>query len=116
MPEYLAVMRSESLLEIVKPLLPFRSTGLQDSMWPSQTFDPLPLVRTELEFLRSHVLLEMRERRCARDRQHDRRSLQQPGERELHHADIVTLRFGFQRTARLAQRTSPTATDRRPRN
>src|SRR2546422_6016162 len=46
------------------------------------------LLRAELEFLRCHVLLEMRQRRCAGDRQHDRRSLQQPRERELHHADI----------------------------
>src|SRR5213076_3345681 len=58
----------------------------------------------------------MRERRCAGDRQHDRRSLQQPRERELHHADIVTFRFGFQRIARLTQRTAPAPTNRRPRN
>ena len=52
----------------------------------------------------------------SRDRQHDRRSLQQPGERELHDADIVTFRFGFQRMARLAQRTAPASANRRPRN
>src|SRR5439155_19543175 len=98
-----------------RSLLP-TSYFLRLSTLPRQIFDPLPLLRAELEFRRSHVLLEMRERRCARDRQHDRRSLQQPGERELHHADIVTFRFGFQLIVRLTQRTSPTPADRRPRN
>ena len=58
----------------------------------------------------------MRERRCARDRQHHRRSLQQPRERELHDADVVTFRFGFQWFARRAQRTAPTPAERRSRN
>src|SRR5437667_717457 len=103
-------------LDIERSAFASLSATSQFSTRPRQIFDPLPLVRTELEFRRSHVLLEMRERRCARDRQHDRRFLQQPGERELHDADIETSRFGFQCIAGLAQRTAPTATDRRPRN
>src|SRR5438128_3838499 len=74
----------------------------QLSTLPRQIFNPLPIVRSELEFRRSHVLLEMRERRCARDRQHDRRFLQQPGESELHDANVVTLCFGVQWIAGLA--------------
>src|SRR5581483_821818 len=42
--------------------------------------------------------------------------LQQPRERELHHADVATFRFGFQRITGLAQRGVPTAANRRPRN
>src|SRR5437016_4917442 len=38
------------------------------SQLPRQILDPLPIVRSELEFRGSHVLLEMRERRCPRDR------------------------------------------------
>ena len=39
-----------------------------------ELFDLLPLVRTELEFLGCHIFLEVRERRCARNRQHDRQT------------------------------------------
>ena len=39
-----------------------------------ELFNLLPLVRTELEFLGCHVFLEMRERRCPRNRQHDRQT------------------------------------------
>jgi hypothetical protein len=39
-----------------------------------ELFDLLPLIRTELKFLGCHVFLEMRERRCPRNRQHDRQT------------------------------------------
>ncbi len=40
----------------------------QSSTLSRQRFDPLPIVRSELEFRRRHVLLQMRERRCPGDR------------------------------------------------
>ena len=43
------------------------SLNNQLSTLSRQRLDPLPFLRAELEFGRTHVLLKMRERRCARD-------------------------------------------------
>src|SRR5438132_13015516 len=109
----LDVKRSALLLLVAFQL---SAINYQLSTFSGYRVDPLPLLGAELKFLRRYVLLKMCERRCARDWQHDRRFLQQPGERELHHADIVTLGFCFQWIIRLAQRRVPTAANRRPRN
>jgi len=45
----------------------FKLKGTPSTL-PRRIFDPLPIVRSELEFRRSHVLLQMREGRCPRDR------------------------------------------------
>jgi len=43
-----------------------------------QSVDRFPVGRSELDFGGGHVFLQMRERRCARNRQHDGRPLQKP--------------------------------------
>src|SRR5438874_5619422 len=52
----------------------------------SDLLDRFPILSRELNFRRGHVLFQVRERRRAGDRQHHRRSVQQPRERELHDA------------------------------
>src|SRR5437899_8131475 len=84
------------------------------SALPRQILNPLPILSGKLKFRGSHILFEMGERRCSGDWQHNRRFLQQPRERELHGADVMAFRFGFERIATLGQRTSPAPPNRSP--
>src|SRR3984957_7331692 len=68
------------------------------------------LVR-ELDRRRGDILLQMRDLAGARDRQHDRAALQEPGERDLAGARLVLVRDRIERRAGLRRRAG---VERRP--
>src|SRR5438045_3906883 len=55
--------------------------------------DRLPVFFRKLNFRRRDIFLQVRDRRRAGDRQHHRRSVQQPRQRELHDARVMTFHF-----------------------
>src|SRR5919106_1586500 len=75
------------------PVAPESCRGLQ----------PLDVGGVELDRLRRHVLLEVLDRRRARDRQHHRRARQQPGERELPRRRVVPPSQVVEGTARAGE-------------
>src|ERR1700730_7836188 len=98
-----------------KKLVSFFSLPASELRSLRHLFDPLPLGSRELDLRRCHVFLQMRNRRSARDRQHHRRSLEEPGQRKLIDRDAGPFRFRCERTVWLGKRTSASA-DGRPRD